>query len=138
MIEVIKTYISKKLIDIRDLVKDINLTYVYEKAIDYHTIIVEPTYTYENNPLFHSLEKDLIEEIGKKFGIYDILFTQAVPYISINEKEVVLRLTSINTTEDSETRFSYLFKQDIQITNRFNEISKNDYTELISSYALAA
>lgn len=35
MIEVIKTYISKKLIDIRDLVKDINLTYVYEKAIDY-------------------------------------------------------------------------------------------------------
>ena len=40
MIEVIKTYISKKLIDIRDLVKDINLTYVYEKAIDYHTIIV--------------------------------------------------------------------------------------------------
>ena len=77
MIEVIKTYISKKLIDIRDLVKDINLTYVYEKAIDYHTIIVEPTYTYENNPLFHSLEKDLIEEIGKKFGIYDILFTQA-------------------------------------------------------------
>ena len=107
MIEVIKTYISKKLIDIRDLVKDINLTYVYEKAIDYHTIIVEPTYTYENNPLFHSLEKDLIEEIGKKFGIYDILFTQAVPYISINEKEVVLRLTSINTTEDSEMRFNY-------------------------------
>ncbi len=64
MIEVIKTYISKKLIDIRDLVKDINLTYVYEKAIDYHTIIVEPTYTYENNPLFHSLEKDLIEPVG--------------------------------------------------------------------------
>ena len=45
MIEVIKTYISKKLIDIRDLVKDINLTYVYEKAIDYHTIIVEPMKT---------------------------------------------------------------------------------------------
>ena len=128
MIEVIKTYISKKLIDIRDLVKDINLTYVYEKAIDYHT------YTYENNPLFHSLEKDLIEEIGKKFGIYDILFTQAVPYISINEKEVVLRLTSINTTEDSEMRFNY----DILDIPQFNEISKNDYTELISSYALAA
>ena len=134
MIEVIKTYISKKLIDIRDLVKDINLTYVYEKAIDYYTIIVEPTYTYENNPLFHSLEKDLIEEIGKKFGIYDILFTQAVPYISINEKEVVLRLTSINTTEDSEMRFNY----DILDIPQFNEISKNDYTELISSYALAA
>lgn len=134
MIEVIKTHISKKLIDIRDLVKDINLTYVYEKAIDYHTIIVGPTYIYENNSLFHSLEKDLIEEIGEKFGIYDILFTQAVPYISINEKEVVLRLTSINTTEDSEMRFNY----DILDIPQFNEISKNDYTELISSYALAA
>ena len=96
MIEVIKTYISKKLIDIRDLVKDINLTYVYEKAIDYHTIIVEPTYTYENNPLFHSLEKDLIEEIGKKFGIYDILFTQAVPYISINENYSIYNRLLLN------------------------------------------
>ena len=57
-----------------------------------------------------------------------------VTYISINEKEVVLRLTSINTTEDSEMRFNY----DILDIPQFNEISKNDYTELISSYALAA
>ena len=66
--------------------------------------------------------------------VFTTLFTQAVPYISINEKEVVLRLTSINTTEDSEMRFNY----DILDIPQFNEISKNDYTELISSYALAA
>ena len=134
MIEAIKTHISKKLIEIRDLVKDINLTYIYEKEIDYHTIIVEPTCTYETNSLLHSLEKDLIIEIGEKFGIYDILFTQVVPYISINEKEVVLRLTSINTREDSEMRFNY----DILDIPQFNEISKKNYTELILPYALAA
>lgn len=105
--EEIKRYISGKLVDMRDRVKNIHLTYIYEKGLDYHTIIVEPTDVFETNSLFHRLEKELMDDVFAKYGVSDILFTEKVSYIEVKEEEVILCIGPLNFEEGNNMSFNY-------------------------------
>lgn len=132
MLEDIKKHICERLLDIRNRVKNIHLTYIYEKELEYHTIIVEPTEVFEKDSLFHRLEKDLMASLFDKYGISDVLFTEKVPYIAINEEEVILRLAASNIKEALTMTFNY-DKLNMPSFNCGNQ----KFGELIS-YALAA
>ncbi len=128
----VKKYICERLIDMRDRVKNIHLTYVYESELSYHTIIVEPTSVFEKNSLFHQLEKEMISELLNDYGVSDILFTEKVPYINLKEEEVILRLAPSNIEEATNMTFNY----DMLATPTFKQ-NNSSFVEAMS-YALAA
>lgn len=132
MIEEIKACICERLVDIRDRVKNIRLTYLYEKELDYHTIIVEPTEIFEKNALFHQLERDLMDDVFSMYGISDILFTEKVPYITIKEDEVILCIAPLRFEEGHNMTFNY----DVFETPKFNN-NDQGFGESMP-YALAA
>lgn len=107
IMEEIKGYISERLLDMRDRVKNIHLTYIYEKELDYHTVIVEPTEVFETNSLFHRLEKELIDGVFAKYGVSDILFTEKVSYIVVKDEDVVISLAPLTFNEGCNMTFNY-------------------------------
>ncbi|MFR2525664.1 hypothetical protein [uncultured Alistipes sp.] len=134
MIDEIKKFLCEQLFNMRDKMKNINLTYLYEKKLDYHTIIVEPTEVFENNSCYHLLEKDIVTGLYKKFGICDILFTEKVDYIPVDETEVVLRLAPLPEKECANMKFNY----DVLDMPSFKNMNMNCVIGPMGSYALAA
>ena len=99
MIDEIKKFLCEQLFNMRDKMKNINLTYLY-----------------------------------KKFGICDILFTEKVDYIPVDETEVVLRLAPLPEKECANMKFNY----DVLDMPSFKNMNMNCVIGPMGSYALAA
>lgn len=100
-----KEFIINRLSKIRDAITGISFTYIYEKNIDYHTILVEPVDIYMNNESYKTLEMEFVSDFCKNFPELDIVVSETVPYIKA--ENVIIKLGSQNLRWDNSDSLSY-------------------------------
>ncbi|WP_299576675.1 hypothetical protein [uncultured Sunxiuqinia sp.] len=107
-----KEFIIKRLTEINNQVKGINIRYEYSEAEDAHLIEITPLSEYNSNELYINLERQLMFDFNEMFFPATILFLTEDSLIKINQAQLELssqgfKQSEVEPFKSSRSNFSF-------------------------------
>jgi hypothetical protein len=89
-------------------ISDIEIVYGINRELDYHVVLVSPSFMYNNNEEYMRLESVFNDEFYSMFPNEDIIITDDNSIISITE---VIARKSSHSMEQKSTKEAYEFRE---------------------------